>query len=120
MERLMSSNQEQPVAVEAEVDEATAILVRARGFIERGWCREAIATDRFGDITQATSEDAVAWCAEGALVAAGVPFDRSFTHPATQRLWDETGMGIGEFNDAQETVEPVLAAFDRAIVAGAG
>jgi hypothetical protein len=28
------------------------------------------------------------------------------------------GEYLGEFNDRQETVEPVLAAFDRAIAAG--
>jgi hypothetical protein len=27
------------------IDETTALLVRARGFIERGWCRHALARD---------------------------------------------------------------------------
>jgi hypothetical protein len=96
----------------AEVDEPTALLIRARGFMERGWCKGRQAVDESGKWVESTSKQAVAWCAYGALVAAGlVP-----GHPALTRLFDAMGgVGVIPFNDRQETVEPVLAAFDRAL-----
>lgn len=101
-----------------EVDETTALLIRARSFLERGWCRGASARDEAEVGTGPTSERAVAWCAVGALIAAG-----SRNHdqklPAFRRL--EAAIGgdsIVDFNNRQEMVEPVLAAFDRAIAVG--
>jgi hypothetical protein len=100
-----------------EVDETTALLIRARAFIERGWCRET-AQDANGDLVQARSERAVRWCAVGALMAAGVDNHGFWDHPATLRLIAAIGGAkIPDFNDAQATAGPVLAAFDRAIVA---
>jgi hypothetical protein len=100
-----------------EADETTALLIRARGFIERGWCRET-AQDANGDLIQARSDRAVAWCAVGALMAAGVDHKGFWEHPATLRLIAAIdGAKIPDFNDAQTTVAPVLAAFDRAIAA---
>jgi hypothetical protein len=102
-----------------EVNETTALLIRARGFIERGWCRGSLALDATGNAVDPTSERAVAWCANGALVALGVPWspgDAFEHHPAVRRLTVAIGGEfIGTFNNTQETVEPVLAAFDRAI-----
>jgi hypothetical protein len=101
-----------------EVDETTALLIRARGFIERGWCRHADAKDRFGWSIEPTSDRAVEWCAYGALRAAGWSNgDRD--HPALHRLQAAiNSRRIAAFNNRQETVEPILAAFDRAITAG--
>jgi hypothetical protein len=53
-------------------DETTALLIRARGFIERGWCRKAFACDIEKNRVLADSFCAVSWCAEGALIATGV------------------------------------------------
>jgi len=61
---------------------------------------------------------AIAWCVHGALVASGMsPFyPGPHCHPAYVRFAAAIDdMLIGTFNDRQETVEPVLAAFDRAI-----
>jgi hypothetical protein len=101
-----------------EIDEATALLIRARGFLERGWCRGAQARDADGWQVSPTSGDAVAWCAFGAMVAAGGNFPPCFwgQNPTVVRLQAAIGgEDIAVFNNRQETVEPVLAAFDRAI-----
>ncbi|HXP05507.1 MAG TPA: hypothetical protein VN808_15415, partial [Stellaceae bacterium] len=55
-------------------DDATALLIRARSFIKRGWCRHSAAVDENGVEVHPTSERAVAWCAIGALDAAGIPY----------------------------------------------
>jgi hypothetical protein len=106
---------------QTEVDPTTALLVRARGFIERGWCRWVFAQDTTGCDVVSTSEYAIAWCANGALFAAGLLRDGYNWNPAVLRL--EAAIGgeeIHAFNNRQETVEPVLAAFDRAIAARMG
>jgi hypothetical protein len=102
----------------SETDEVTALLIRARGYLERGWCRWAMAMGAYGYTTHPESDVAVAWCAYGALRAAGLN-DRGFAHhPVLVVLRAAIGGGdITLFNDSQETVEPVLAAFDRAIAA---
>jgi|HubBroStandDraft_6_1064221.scaffolds.fasta_scaffold444957_2 hypothetical protein len=103
-------------------DETTALLMRARGLLERGWCRGWLAVDANANPVDPTDSSAAAWCANGALIAAGMaePSDlstlRFMTHPAYLRL--KTAVGdtlVGFFNNGQKTVEPVLAAFDRAI-----
>jgi hypothetical protein len=102
--------------VNADIDETTAILMRARSFIESGWCRFTNAVDEAGNAVLPTSERAVAWCAWGALIAAKVPRLDYGAHPAICRLEDALDdYDITHFNDIQETVETVLAAFDRAI-----
>ena len=54
------------------LDETTTLLIRARNFIQRGWCRAAIARDADGNhLMDARSADAVAWCSIGALEATG-------------------------------------------------
>jgi hypothetical protein len=98
-------------------EEATELLIRARGFIERGWCRFAFAQDAAGNEVSPLDVQAVAWCAWGALFAAGLPETHRTRHPAFHRLRAaiDGNEPIGVFNTQQETVEPVLAAFDRAI-----
>jgi hypothetical protein len=100
-------------------DEATDLLIRARGFIERGWCRYTFARDAEGRAVWVTDKEAVEWCPLGALFIAGMSFMPPFEHPAFLRLNAAVdGENIVRFNNHQETVEPVLAAFDRAIAAG--
>lgn len=103
---------------ETETNDTTALLVRARGFIERGWCRAWFARDIHGNESSPCSEHAVAWCMTGALIAADDGIEGA-NAAATKRLSAAIGGDglIGVFNDTQETVEPVLAAFDRAIAA---
>jgi hypothetical protein len=100
-----------------EVDDTTVLLARARAFLERGWCRYTLARDALGLPVDSRSMDAVSWCAIGALDAVGA--DRSSRFSALLRLQGAIGSkDIVRFNDAQETVETILAAFDRAIAAG--
>jgi hypothetical protein len=102
-------------------DETTALLIRARGLLERGWCRYYLAKSQYGRPVGPTSKRAVMWCAYGALFAAGVPRNQGAVHPAILRLEAAIpNAGIASFNNLQKTVEPVLAAFDRAIAAGGG
>jgi hypothetical protein len=101
-----------------ETDAATNLLLRARSLLERGWCRDMGAVDENGVEVRATNERAVAWCLIGALDAAGIPYlyHQHGPHPAYQRLKDAIGEERPmDFNARQETVEPVLAVFDRAI-----
>jgi hypothetical protein len=110
-----SAGGEQPDRPAAtETDETTALLIRARSYIARGWCRGAMAKNPVGNVVDPTDAHASAWCAWGALTVAGI----SDIHGIAANLL-ATAIGryysISRFNDAQETVEPVLAAFDRAI-----
>jgi hypothetical protein len=95
-------------------EETTALLIGARSFIERGWCRSVFALDRYGHGIEPTSEYAVAWCMLGALRAAGWSDDAD--HPALTLLREAAGDAyLVKFNDRQKTVKPILAVFDRAI-----
>lgn len=101
-----------------ETDETAALLIRARAFVKRGWCQGELALDVEGNPVNPRSEWAVSWCMSGALIAAGVD---ELGHSAFRRLSDAISRFssfIPAFNDHQETVEPILAAFDRAIAAG--
>ena len=84
-----------------------------------GWCRGTDAIDKSGVAAQPWSEDAVAWCASGALEAAQAGASDLEYRRALLRLQDATGDElIAAFNDRQQTVEPILAVFDRAIATG--
>jgi hypothetical protein len=103
---------------EIEVDEPTALLIRARGFIERGWCRKSYARSRLGIPVSTTCQWAVSWCAVGAIKAATSTATNREVQKAYARLRGAMGLiDIIDFNDRQRSVEPVLAAFDRAIAA---
>jgi hypothetical protein len=107
-------------STETEVtDEATALLIRARALVARGWCRGARASSLLGFRVSPYSSRAVAWCMSGALEAAALTesdLDRRRAHCRLRAAIG--GISVADFNDTQETVEPVLAAFDRAIAAG--
>jgi hypothetical protein len=91
-------------------------VARIRARVVR-WVLARDATDRPVDPQH---EPARQWCANGALAAAGMCLNPAhyFKQPAVHRLEAAMGGNIAEFNNCQETVEPVLAAFDRAIAAG--
>jgi hypothetical protein len=101
----------------AKADEATALLTQARNFLERGWCRNWLAVDTTGIGVDPTAKKAVAWCAWGALTVAGLPRRQNEVwENAIDRLKAAINYeDIANFNNRQETVEPVLAAFDKAI-----
>jgi hypothetical protein len=106
-----------------EVDETTALLIRARGLVNYGWCQRTVALTAKGHPTHPLSADAAKWCMFGSMFAAGVNWDNInqtyLNHPAVRRLQAAIGgEDICQFNNRQETVETVLAAFDAAIAAG--
>jgi hypothetical protein len=106
------------------IDQTTALLIRARSFVERGWCRGTFAANSEGWSVEPTDEDAVRWCARAAVDAAAGQIVGG-DHPAFRRLAAAIGVdgiyaadfaeAVADFNDRQETAEPILAAFDRAI-----
>src|ERR1700722_7637156 len=100
---------------DTQVDETTALLVRARGFLERGWCKGYFAYDGHGDQIAARDERAVSWCMVGAIQVAEFGTGNAGCQRARDLLRSTVGESIAKFNDGQETVEPVLAAFDKAI-----
>jgi hypothetical protein len=97
-----------------DIDETTALLIQARGLLKRGWCRNASARNGLGIPVSPYSKWATAWCASGALNAAAGLSCQVQTR-ARNRLADAMGGFIAFFNDAQKTVEPILAAYDQAI-----
>jgi len=102
-------------------NEATDLLIRARGFIERGWCRDTYARDANGNPVDPCDKCAVSWSLTGAIRAAGGAPDIETAQQVRKCLMDAVGPGwksFFEFNDRQESVKPILAAFDRAIAAG--
>ena len=105
-----------------EIQETNALLVRARALVARGWCRGALARNLLGWHVRPDSRRAIYWCANGALIAAAVTGSHSGQghYLAASRLKGAIpdAEGIAAFNDRQKTVEPVLAAFDRAIALG--
>jgi len=98
-----------------EVDETTEILIRARGFLERGWCQNTLARDADGNAIKPISERVVAWCAIGAVDATRMPWDTAAKMGLRRLEAAIGGKPINDFNDRQTTVGPILAAFDRAI-----
>src|SRR5580704_12741136 len=103
---------------EANSDSATELLIKARALVERGWCRNKLAVDANGAEVDVASEKAVAWDAIGAIRLLEVSMGYQPAQHALRRLTSAVGpiwKWVGAFNDTQETVEPVLAAFDRAI-----
>jgi hypothetical protein len=97
-------------------DEATALLIRARALLERGWCRRTAARNFFGFAVGPYSDRATSWCAGGALDAARLSASDLVLRRARNRLIAAIGgEALATFNDLQKTVEPVLAAFDKAI-----
>jgi hypothetical protein len=108
-----------PTSTTTVDDEATALLIRARGLLERGWCRGATARNLLRLPVRPYSRWATAWCASGALRAARGTASGFTAHRANVRLIAAIGgETLWDFNDGQKTVEPVLAAFDRAIAEG--
>jgi hypothetical protein len=112
--RLNQTNWREP---ETQIDEATALLIRARALVARGWCQETNARNFLGFRVSPYSRWATSWCPSGAIRAARAGASGLDVDHAVRRLTAEMGALIPVFTDRQKTVEPVLAAFDRAIAA---
>jgi hypothetical protein len=100
--------------------DATELLIKARALVERGWCRGKLAVDANGEEVDVASEQAVAWDAIGAIRLLEISMGHRPASEALRRLTIAVGpiwKWVGAFNDDQESVYPILAAFDRAIAA---
>lgn len=101
---------------------AKDILVQARGYIEKGWCKGYEATTSSGIPVSPVHPGAAHWDIYGSLKAAlGVEYltvDMRYGEPAAQaeRLLREVVSDdfLASWQDAR-TKEEVLAAFDKAI-----
>ena len=88
------------------------VLRKARGLIAKGWCKSALM--------RSTPSGGHLYCAVGAVNA--VACKNAFgtgpeREPALNALRAEVPLyeSLVDFNNSQETSEPVLALFDRAI-----
>ena len=95
------------------------VLRAARAKIVQGWTQGAFARDAEGRSTPWQGDEAVCWCAMGAIGCVGPDHDdiAESVLIALQRAIGPTGYtAISHFNDADgRTKDDVLAAFDRAI-----
>ena len=96
--------------------EVTELLTEARARIARGWTQGASARDVTGSVTRAWAEEAVCWCAMGAVACRDD--DWTTAEPAWAALRAAVGgeTWVSEWNDAPgRTQADVLALYDRAI-----
>ena len=92
----------------------TELLIEGRARIARGWTQGASARDVTGSVTRAWAEEAVCWCAMGAVACR--EDDWATTAAAWVVLEEAAGMWVAEWNEAPgRTHEDVLALYDRAI-----
>jgi hypothetical protein len=98
------------------------ILKQARELLAQpgAWIRCTYARDDLGVAVRGTDSDAVCWCTLGALHRVigsdDIQFDRYVgIKDVLRREIPEDYESIGDFNDDQDNVGPVLAVFDRAI-----
>lgn len=92
------------------------VLTKARALVEKGWVQGSYAEDAEGLHVDPCSEDAVCWCAAGAIRAAvDDNAEQYYFLRKTLRQYTLIGVGIIHFNDTASAKEDVLALFDRAI-----
>ena len=102
------------------------LLIAARGYVEKGWCRGAMARNARRVAVVPDSPSAVMWCASGAVRRAGLDLGSSVEKvngchnllmeglSDREKAWN---WSISEWNDRNSRKkEEVLALFDRAIL----
>lgn len=92
-----------------------SVLAQGRARIEQGWAQYALARDKFDWPCTCSSEEAVSFCAVGAIWAVALdsrPYDALFAcTPAGYRC-------VADYNDHPGTTKAdILALYDRAIAA---
>jgi hypothetical protein len=102
------------------MSEVVEALKNARARIMCGWTRGMSACDAEGTCVSPDDPSAVRWCAVGALDA--LPCEAEVFELAWTAVKQQVPRGprneaqlISTFNDQQESVEPVVHLFDRAI-----
>jgi len=94
------------------------VLKGAIAFLKKGWTKGTWARNAAGRRCSPTSKHAIAWCAEGATIAASAGDDVAQFH-AWSAFHDAVGIdaydNAAKWNDEQESVKPVIAAMKRAL-----
>jgi hypothetical protein len=92
------------------------VLKSARARIERGWCQGVWAKNAKGQETSVRGEDAVCWCAMGAVVASSTTSTLHTEAAVRFYLAEAVGKDVQVFNDTpNRKKEEVLVMFDKAI-----
>lgn len=96
--------------------ELTALLRKARGYVERGWTREVGARNTLGMETSSTNRYAIRWCTIGAMERANAGPGEMVSHGRALLLSLIPDISLAGWNDAPgRTQQDVLNLFDRAI-----
>ena len=94
-----------------------AVLLRAADLVERGWCQGGTGAEtKHGDETEATSENAVSFCALAAIENAAFAVGNvCLPREVENALIQVTGPGVIHWNDAPgRTQAEVVSALRRA------
>jgi hypothetical protein len=86
------------------VTAAAQLLGRAQGYVQKGWCQGADATDAFGEPVEPWSAEAARWTLLGAIVAA---LDRPESSTAQELPLSALAEAMGALADL--IYEPSLA-----------
>lgn len=101
-----------------ELPPLARVLIDARSFMERGWCKNHQAMTAADRPTAGRDPAAVRWCLVGSLFAATVGDDELLWTEAMHavgKFVPDGVFGLASFNNTQDTVAPVLDVIDRAI-----
>lgn len=92
------------------VTELEGEKMKPSDFIKKGWCREELARDKDGDVTYFDAQQAVAWCAMGAIFACR---DVS-SHDALKALRSYVGNNVIALwnDDPNRTQQEIIDAFE--------
>lgn len=100
--------------------DAVDLLMESRPLVDKGWCQWAVARNVLGRGVEADAEDAVEWCAVGALTLVATPSGCIGFTAARDLLAEAAGVdSIIDWNNTIGRTQPeVLEVWDRAIALG--
>ena len=70
------------------LEKVATVLDSAADLVDKGWCQNSIARDAEGKPVNELSEDAVAFCADGAIVRAA--WEHTLEQPDVKDAWGKT------------------------------
>ncbi len=96
-----------------ELPQVAQDLLATRSFLEKGWCKNALARNAAGWSCRTSAPQATQWCVNGALEAAVRSDWGRFckAHSLLKSIHSQPHA----FNNKQTSVEPVLEFVDQAI-----